>query len=248
VQLQATRRVYAESFSKPQSLDGPRLWVAGHSDFGEVRFDPPGGRAYSQKNGHFVLQTYAALDGLHGGLVQSVSASQAYKGSAGDEAVGFTCAGCYWEARIRFTSAPGTWGAFWLLSPDDPRNRGHLEVDVIEYYGLGDPRGHHHSLHRWEPSEPEGHAANGDYTGLDTISDDGWHTYGVDLRGHARIRGRPAIVFTMDGKELVRVKAEPDYLTKPFYYVLSLSIHAKGRSSLKHSTMTIDYVHAYRDK
>jgi len=184
---------------------------------------------------------------LRGGLVQSVSASEAYDGFAANGDTGFTCAGCYWEARIRFSKAQGTWGAFWLLSPDDPLERGHLEVDVIEYYGLSDSRGHHHSLHRWGPSEPGGHTSIGDYSGLDAIADHDWHTYGVDLRGLARIEGKRAVVFTVDGKELVRVEADSDYFAKPFYYVLSLSTHQNKRPH-EPNEMAIDYVNVYRKR
>lgn len=247
VALRKSWRVHSEEFSRPQSLDGPRLWAAGHSDFGEVRFDPPGGKAYVHIGGRLKIRTHLAADGLRGGLVQSISASEAYEGQPENGKPGFTCAGCYWEARIRFSKAQGMWGAFWLLSPDDPLDRGHLEVDVIEYYGLGDPRGHHHSVHRWGPSEPNGHSSKGDYTGLHAISDHDWHIYGVDLRGLETIDGQKAVIFTMDGKELVRTAADDDYFEKPFYYVLSLSAHKNQQYANQMKAMSIDYVRAYQN-
>lgn len=49
----------------------------------------------------------------------------------------------WWEARIRFESAPGEWGAFWLQSPalgtaiGDPGTAG-AEIDVVEHRATDD--------------------------------------------------------------------------------------------------------------
>ena len=212
-------------FRGQPALNGPLLWAGQHSDYGNARFDSAGDPAYSHSDQGLLLTAYRGAAGLRGANVQSVSAEQANRGkqiSAGRQ--GFVCAGCYWQARMRFPRAKGTWAGFWLLTPDDPKARGHLEVDVIEYYGPGDPRGHHHSLHRWGPPGPGRHQGMGDYTGIDALADFGWHDYGADLRGTAQLNGKPAAVITMDGREVARIAADPDFFSKPFYYLLSLTI------------------------
>lgn len=207
------------------TLNGPLLWAGQHSDYGHARFDIAGDPAYARSDQGLLLTAYRGATGLRGANVQSISDEQANRGkpiSAGRN--GFVCAGCYWQARMRFPRAKGTWAGFWLLTPDDPKARGHLEVDVIEYYGPGDPRGHHHSLHRWGPPGPNRHKGMGDYTGIDALADFDWHDYGADLRGTARLNGQPAAVITMDGREVARIAADADFFSKPFYYLLSLTI------------------------
>ncbi|MEE4450774.1 hypothetical protein V2S85_03905 [Novosphingobium resinovorum] len=223
--LGGARLTYREEFDSPVSLRGPVLWAGQHADFGHARFDAAGGYGYDWRDGLLVLRAYRGSAGIRGANVQSLNAAQAYRGGAivpGKR--GFTCAGCYWEARIRFPRARGTWGGFWLLTPDDPKRRGHLEVDVIEYYGSGDARGHHHSLHLWGPGEPGGHRGLGDYTGMDEIADFGWHDYGVDLRGRERLDGRPAAVIYVDGREVGRIAADPKFFELSFYFLLTANI------------------------
>lgn len=241
--LQGARLVYAEHFEAPVPLRGPVLWAGQHADFGGARFDPPGGYAYNQRDGFLALRAYRGANGLRGANVQSTSAKQAYRGEVivpGKR--GFTCSGCYWEARIRFPRARGTWGGFWLLTPDNPRQRGHLEVDVIEYYGLGDAKGHHHSLHVWGTPEEGGHRRLGDYTGMDAIADFDWHRYGVDLRGQAKLGGRPAAVISVDGVEVARIAAEPAFFSKPFYFLLTATIGQNARDPQLPQEILIDYV------
>lgn len=241
--LGKSKQVFAEEFSKPVSLDGPVLFAKQHADYGRAGFDPPGGAAYAFRDGALALRVYSDGQRMRGANVQSVSSAQSYTGAPivpGRQ--GFTCAGCYWEARLRFPEARGTWGGFWLLTPDDPRNRGHLEVDVVEYYGIGDERGLHHSLHRWRPKELGGHTRQSDYVRMPEIADFGWHTYGVDLRGSSSNDAKQQAVFYVDGKEVRRVPVDDEFLKKPFYFLNTLTISAKKQEITLPQELLVDYV------
>lgn len=243
--LSGSSLAYCERFQRNLSLNGPILWAKQHADVGKTTFDPPGGKAYSFSSGTMKLTAYAQAGSYRGANVQSTSANQAYQGHAViPRTQGFTCAGCYWEARIKFPSAYGTWGSFWLLTPDNPRDRGHLEVDVIEYYGLQDRRGHHHAIHSWRNGSHL--SMSNDYTGMDAIADSGFHTYGVDLRGVARLNGKPALVIYMDGREVGRIAADTKYYSDPFYFLTSLTLNPKETRHTVPQTMEVDYVMAYR--
>lgn len=242
-----SKLVYEELFSTPRTLSGPILWAKQHADVGLEKFDPAGGAAYATAGGLLRLRAYQTADGTHSGNVQSTNANQAYQGAQIVPGTnGFTCAGCYFEARVRFPNARGTWASFWLLTPDDPRQRGHLEVDGIEYYGMADKRGHHHSIHRWGPQEPNGHVQHSDYTGMDAIADLGWHIYGIDLRGIATLDGKPALVVYMDRKEVGRYAADADYFTRPFYFNMTLSINPKDDVRTLPQTVSFDDVRVYK--
>ncbi|QUT05643.1 glycoside hydrolase family 16 protein [Sphingobium phenoxybenzoativorans] len=245
--LDGAELIHCETFATQLSLQGPTLWAKNRADFGASKFDAAGGRAYSINDG--VLSITAYQDGavMRSGLVQSLSSAQAYNGAtilSGTQ--GFICTGCFWEARIRFPKSWGTWGAFWLLSPDAPGNRGHLEVDGIEYYGEGDARGHHHGVHRWKNGTASG--SYGDYTGMDEIADGGWHTYGIDLRGLSTLDGKPALVMYFDGREVGRLAADADYFSTPFYYLLNLAINGKSPQKTFPQTMDVDYVRVFQRK
>lgn len=245
--LDGARLVFVSDFRAAMPLRGPLLWAGQHADFGAARFDGSEGYAYEQRDGQLILRAYRAADGVRGGNVQSVSARQAYDGAVivpGKR--GFVCAGCYWEARIRFPRARGTWGGFWLLTPDNPKRRGHLEVDVIEYYGLGDARGHHHSLHVWNSKEKGGHRSFGDYTGMDAIADFGWHRYGVDLRGKAQLNGHRAAVIYMDGIEVARTVAAANFFEDPFYFLMTATIANKSRDPLLPQSVSFDEVRVWK--
>ncbi|MEH3104920.1 MAG: family 16 glycosylhydrolase [Sphingomonas phyllosphaerae] len=239
---------HCETFDGSVSLAGPMLFARGHSDFGNTKFDAAGGAAYTFANGKLVLNAYQDASDARSGLVQSVSSTQAYQAAMiQPNQSGYTCAGCYWEARMKMPTAWGTWAAFWLLSPDDPKNRGHLEVDGIEYYGLGNKRGHHHAIHRWQSGKSSGNFSG--YSLSDTIGDGDWHTYGIDLRGIARIDGKPAIVIYMDGKEVDRLVADADYFTSPFYYLVNLATKTPKTGAITYpQSLEVDYITAWKPR
>lgn len=247
IDLSQSRIVYENGFDTADPFNGPILWAKQHADVGLEKFDPPGGHAYLVQGGVLSIRAWADGSGIHSGNVQSTNADQAYQGAAIVPGVrGFTCVACYFEARVRFPNARGTWASFWLLTPDNPASRGHLEVDSIEYYGAGDARGHHHTIHRWGPKEKEGHTQVGDYTGMDAIADFGWHTYGADLRGVATLDGKPAIVIYFDQKEVSRIAPQSDYFTRPFYFNLTLSINPKDTKRTFPQKVDFDYVKVWK--
>jgi hypothetical protein len=246
LQLDSAKPAYAEEFSKNQKFAGPILWAAQHADTSPAKFDPPGGSAYAVHDGMLSISVYHNGSGLHGGNVQSLNAGQSYQGQKIEPGTrGFACAGCYWEARLRFPDAYGSWGGFWLLTPDNPGHRGHLEVDGIEYYGNTDRRGHHHTIHRWATKEAGGHTMHADYTGMDAIADHGWHSYGIDLRGKTKLDGKPALVLYFDGREVGRIAADADYFGSPFYYLLTLVSNPADKSLTVPQAMDVDYVRAW---
>jgi beta-glucanase (GH16 family) len=245
--LGASKLVYEDQFNAARSFNGPILWAKQHADVGLEKFDAATGSAYKIDGGTLSITAYKDASGIHSGNVQSTNSDQAYQGKAivpGSN--GFTCTACYFETRARFPNARGTWASFWLLTPDSPWNRGHLEVDAIEYYGSSDKRGHHHAIHRWGPKEKESHVQHNDYTGMDAIDDFGWHTYGADLRGTATLDGKPAIVVYMDGKEVGRIAPEADFFTRPFYFNMTLSLNPKDLPTTLSQTASFDYVKVWK--
>ncbi|MGF1633990.1 MAG: family 16 glycosylhydrolase [Phycisphaerae bacterium] len=93
----------------------------------------------------------------------------------------------YFEAKIRFDTAPGMWSAFWLFNQDiwenqhaGPEQNG-VEVDIIEHRARGfhqqDLSGTAHNALHWDGYGPEHKSAGHDTHGLGL--GDGWHTYGV---------------------------------------------------------------------
>lgn len=247
VDLSGAKLIYGEKFNGTTLPLGTVLQAKQHADVGLEKFDPINGKAYSEQSGALAITAYQDGATIRSGHVQTTTSAQAYDGALiAQGKTGFTCTACYFEAKVRFPMVEGTWASFWLLSLDDPKKRGHLEVDAIEYYGITDPRGHHHTIHRWGVSEPNGHTSRGDYTGMDAIADGGWHLYGADLRGKAMLNGKPAIVVTMDGKEVARIAADADYFTRPFYMNMTLSINPKDVPATLPQTVLFDYVRAWR--
>jgi hypothetical protein len=243
--LGRSRLIYAEDFNRPLSLDGPTLWAKQHANYGRAKFDPAGGQSYAFRDGYLALTAYRSGDDIRGGNVQSVSIDQAARGAPVDPGRnGFTCAGCYWEARLRLPVAEGTWAAFWLLTRDDPLRRGHSELDVLEYYGIRDKNGHHHATHLW-PRRPDQRGVGG-YSKVPALSDGQWHDYGVDLRRRGP-RGQPQVaVIYVDRQEVARATLPANFFEEPFYYLVSLTINGKEKSVTLPQTLLADYVRVWR--
>ena len=240
--------VHRIDFNKRSDLMDPRLHMRQHTDYGGSLFDEEHGPAYAVNDGTLKITAYKTAQGkIRSGSVQSVSDIQANKGGKVKfDKDSFVMRGGYWEARIKWPNAVGTWGAFWLLSLDDPKSRGHLEIDAIEYYGKTDPRGHHHAVHRWHEAGKK-NVHHGDYTGMDLIKDGNWHSYGVDLRGVSKIGDLPAIVIYMDRKEVGRYPADADFFTKSFYYVLTLAIQTGENKKFEFpQTMQVDSISVWK--
>lgn len=160
---------------------------------------------------------------------------------------GFAQAYGYFEARMRFPLSYMAWPAFWLkhrakwLNPKAMN----IELDVIEWYGVNDPYGHHRSVHlgpgpggvparRWHASfqrRPED-LTTFHYYGVRL--DDDWITIYVDRKAAAR---HPMI----------------DEYRQPLYPQITLSIN-DHRNELPHAAkahnpmeLRVDHVSVWAD-
>ena len=219
---------FSEEFDGDVSLSGPKLFAPVHAPYGAGKFDDPTGPAYRISDGVLSLIAYKAADGWRSGTVQAVD-------KAGQ---GFTCADCYFEARLKLPSVktPAFWGGLWLLSNDDPVT-GHAEIDVLEWYG-GDPKGHHQALHLWQKA-PIGHSGTSNYTGMGALLLDGaWHTYGAEKRGDT-------VFFYMDRREVSRAVVGPGFNVS-YYPLVSLTVNPPEASAgVDGMTLQVDYIRAY---
>jgi hypothetical protein len=228
--------VFSEEFDGG-SLTGPKVFAPIHAPYGAGTFDPPDGRAYQIHDGILTLRGYRQDGKWHSGSVQTADAAQAYHGASFGKR-GFACRDCYFETRLRFPPGitPGIWGGFWLLSPDN--GKGHVEVDVIEWYS-GDPKGHHHGVHVW-PSDHAEHAGQSDYRGMPELTDGQWHSYG------AKVDGQRVLHVYMDRREVSQV-ALPEAFDATYYALLTLAVFPKQADvAVEPLLIDADYIRAYR--
>lgn len=140
----------------------------------------------------------------------------------------------YFEARIRFHTTPGQWGAFWLAprtlgKPLGDVARAGVEVDIVEHravYGVGAGAGNDASnlqamaLH-WdgygEHHKSTGHGG-GPAPGEPSLQGH-WHTYAV-------LWTPERYVFFLDGKEQWRTDAAVSQC--PEYILLTCEVQDKG--------------------
>jgi beta-glucanase (GH16 family) len=159
-------------------------WTAYPGERRDARNDPD---AAAVAGGTLTLATWTA-DGVH---------HTGFMDTAGKFAATYG----YFEARIRFATSPGEWGAFWLQSPTmgTPPDDG-AEVDVLEHrvtdaegrdianrYGInvhwdGYGDAHQHAGGEGAPANGAAHLQGG------------WHTYAV-------LWTRERYVFYLDGVE-----------------------------------------------
>ena len=230
--------LFEEDFDKKE-LRGPKVFAPVHAPFGAGSFDQPTGEAYDIVDGTLVLKAYKQNGKWRSGSVQTADMAQSLGRApfAGDK--GFACDTCYFETRLKFPKGivRGLWSGFWLLSPEGPN--GHVEIDAIEWYG-GDPKGHHQSVHIW-PKDRKLHAFRSNYTGMATITDGEWHTYG------AQVRDSIVHIYT-DRKEVSRV-ALPDEFDTSYYALVTLAVQQKeAQIATEPFSMEVDYIRAYADR
>jgi beta-glucanase (GH16 family) len=124
---------------EPETLPPPGYALVWADEFDGTALD---GSVWTPMAGprHDAISTPDAID-VRGGLLSVTT----YTGPDGAHRTGFLttegklelCYG-YFEARIRFNSAPGSWCAFWISSPTvgepkgDPGRAG-VEIDVVEH-------------------------------------------------------------------------------------------------------------------
>ncbi len=239
LELSSYKLAFSEEFDGKEQLKGPKLFAPVHAPYGANTFDFPPSPAYHVADGTLRLEAYKDQGKWRSGMVQTANDAQSYHGARFGSGKGFVCANCYFEARMRFPAGkvPGFWGAFWLLSPDHPKT-GHVEIDVIEWYG-GDPRGHHQSVHVW-PKRPGVHAGKSNYTGMQGVITDGqWHSYG------ARVEKGTVYIY-MDRKEVSRVDVPAEFDVS-YYLVAGLAVlpqEVKLAPDLMQ--LDVDYLRAYK--
>jgi beta-glucanase (GH16 family) len=128
---------------QPAPATGPVRVLVWSDEFEGTALDPARWRVASERRRDAVStpDAIAVRDGaLH---VTTHTVGGVHRtGFIGTEGT-FEATGGYFEARIRFRGAPGTWCAFWLLSPTigvpagDPARAG-VEIDVIEHRVIDD--------------------------------------------------------------------------------------------------------------
>ncbi|WP_231956589.1 glycoside hydrolase family 16 protein [Posidoniimonas polymericola] len=157
----------------------------------------------------------------------------------------------YFEARMK--CSPGndfaSWPAFWIKAVDEyftqtvPRT----EIDIYEGYN-SDPKGHHQAYHSWKAARQYGDRPNktfhvGNYTGLHKnwpdapvdLFDNEYHTYGALITPKH-------IIFSFDGKELMRAPTTPDML-RPMFILVDLALLPKEADKADGEyKLVIDYV------
>ena len=240
-----SRLIYAQELIRPLRLIGPTLWAKQHANYGRAKFDPAAGRSYEFRDGYLALSAYQSGDEIRGGNVQSVSIDQAIRGTPVDPGRnGFTCAGCYWEARLRLPVAEGTWAALWLLTRDAPLNRGHGELDVLEYHGIHDKNGYHHATHLW-PRRSDQRGVEG-YSKVPAISNGQWHDHGVDLRLRGPA-GEPQVAAIYVHRQEVARATSPQTSSMSLYlFSISLTVNDKERSATLPQTLLADFIRVWR--
>jgi hypothetical protein len=142
---------------------------------------------------------------------------------------GFAQAYGYFEARMKFPASYMAWPSFWLKHRakwTDPKAI-NIELDVIEWYGVNDPLGHHRTVHlgpgpggvpkrRWHP--------NFERRAEDLTS--AFHNYGVRL-------DRDWMTIYVDRKAAAR-HPMLDEFRQPLYPQITLSVNGH-RNELPHA-------------
>jgi beta-glucanase (GH16 family) len=232
------RPIMIENFEEESiasSRIGPARWTAHtpwNGDFGDARFADPGpGGPFKVKDGILSITASKDPEGRwSSGLIAAADASGAGTGTRYG----------YFEARMKMPPGPGIWSAFWLaaLRPVEDGTDGHVEVDVIEYYGHA-PSSYQSVLHVWykDPAKKRGTLYTVDVSKESLVSD--FHTFGVDISPQA-------IAFFHDGKEVWRQPTPPELRT-PMYPIVNLALGSGWPidRTPNPSTLLVDYVHVY---
>lgn len=111
----------------------------------------------------------------------------------------FTNAFGYYEARIKFPVAPGTWGAFWMMQGNlnaTTPDKG-LEIDIVE--SIGNDQGAYQYVLHW--NYPDLHSFYPPRENITDIYDGEFHTFGV-------LRTEDGYTFYVDGKIAGRANTE----------------------------------------
>ncbi len=155
----------------------------------------------------------------------------------------------YYEASIKFPTAKGIWGAFWIMAGDVSSEKDGavdgVEIDIIE--SINADKGICNSALHWDGYDAAHRSIGKEYFDTD-IYDGEFHTFGL-------WRTEEAYIFYIDGEETWRVTAEEcDICTELGYMKLSVEGADWAGAGTKKSInslpdeMVVDWVRVWREK
>ena len=158
----------------------------------------------------------------------------------------FHCGYGYYEASICFPTAPGTWGAFWMMFGHVMAGGTGVEVDVVE--SIRNEEDQCSSAMHWGGYREHHKMLNSGAQYHLGIYDGKFHTFALN-------RTKEGHTFYIDGKEIWHVSPE-EFHTRPTKGFLLLSVEAAEwagagtEASIKSlpAEMLVEYVRVYKAK
>jgi endo-1,3-1,4-beta-glycanase ExoK len=212
-------------------------------------------QAVSVGDGALTIKTYTATDPILG--------TQNYTGMIATQGL-FQQTYGYFEARMKFHTSSGQWGAFWVQSPTIGGTNGAetdgVEMDVIEHRlhdpfdGLVDPnaditnRGHEALIWDGYGANSKSHA---NLTGpLSGLSNDSWHTWGLKWSPDGYtfyFDDQPVWIQTPADGVPVSHASQYMILSSEVWHTFAGPIPEGGYGSIDNTTTNfqVDYVHVY---
>lgn len=150
----------------------------------------------------------------------------------------------YYEARIKFPIAPGTWGAFWQMLGDlnRPTAAEGLEIDIVE--SIFNESGRYQSVLHWNYPDLHSHHILRDESATN-VYDGEFHTFGVH-------RAEDGYTFYVDGQEAGHATPEQcEPCPLPGYLLLSCEAADWAGAGTPNciaalpAEMIVDYVRVY---
>ena len=202
-----------------------------------IWYEPSNPGAFSVSNGILSITPTQAAGQTGDNFAQTTN-------SAGQ---GWTQKYGYFEASIKMPSGDGTWPSFWLISNGHAQDASHVspEYDIMEAQGTTDGNGYYTTLHKDSSHSDDQQNADNFITTGDLTS--GFHRYGMLWDPNS-----PNIEFFFDGK---LVKTVAKYATTddgPATMILGdamgdmIGSNGQNGSTAGHTTMQVDWVHAYQ--
>ena len=150
----------------------------------------------------------------------------------------------YYEASIAFPTAPGTWGAFWMMCGNVFENGKGVEIDIVE--SIFNEQDTSNSAMHWDGYREHHKMLNSGAIQHRGIYDGQFHTFALD-------RTPEGYTFYIDGKETWHVTPD-QFHTRPTKGFLLLSVEAADWAgagkpeSIKAlpAKMLVDYVRIYK--
>lgn len=218
------------SVTRDTKAGGTGPWYAPvHAQLGIGTLAVPPDPAISIVNGNLLLQTRNAGGKWTDTNIQTVDST----------GKGFTIQNGYIDFRILLSNGHGSHGGIWLLSNHD-KEKGHVEIDLAETYGPGDPA-IHQCIHLWPgtASTYPKHVYNSFYirpAKVPTLLQQ-FHNIGILLTD-------TEISTYYDGKNVSSIPRLPEEKV-PLYLLLSNFTDAHRKDGYSQSKVFVDYVRAY---